>query len=81
MLLQIGKWGNSLALRIPSSVARAFALQEGRPVELTVEGDRLVIAPVDEQPHYNLDDLVAAITDENRYGEIDAGPAVGNEFA
>ena len=30
---------------------------------------------------YNLADLVAQITDENRHGEVDVGPPVGHEFA
>ncbi len=40
MNLQIAKWGNSLALRIPSEIARRLALHEGDTVEarLTPEG-------------------------------------------
>ena len=37
MELQIGKWGNSLALRLPAQVARKMRLQEGAKVELTVD--------------------------------------------
>ncbi len=38
--LQIAKWGNSLALRIPSEVVRRLGLREGATVEaqLTVDG-------------------------------------------
>ena len=40
MDLQIAKWGNSLALRIPSEVVRRLGLREGATVEaqLTVDG-------------------------------------------
>lgn len=40
MDLQIAKWGNSLALRIPSEVVRQLGLREGATVEaqLTVDG-------------------------------------------
>ncbi len=40
MDLQVAKWGNSLALRIPSEVARQLGLREGSTVEaqLTVDG-------------------------------------------
>ena len=40
MNLQIAKWGNSLALRIPSEVVRQLGLHEGSTVEaqLTVDG-------------------------------------------
>jgi antitoxin MazE len=40
MDLQVAKWGNSLALRIPSEVARQLGLREGATIEaqLTVDG-------------------------------------------
>jgi antitoxin MazE len=40
MDLQVAKWGNSLALRIPSEVVRRLGLREGAIVEaqLTVDG-------------------------------------------
>jgi antitoxin MazE len=40
MDLQVAKWGNSLALRIPAEVVRRLGLREGATVEaqLTVDG-------------------------------------------
>ena len=38
--MQVAKWGNSLAIRIPAAVAQALALQPGDEVELHVEGER-----------------------------------------
>ncbi|HSI51688.1 MAG TPA: AbrB/MazE/SpoVT family DNA-binding domain-containing protein [Ideonella sp.] len=40
MDLQVAKWGNSLALRIPSEVVRRLGLREGATVEaqFTVDG-------------------------------------------
>lgn len=40
MDLQVSKWGNSLALRIPAEVVRQLGLSEGAVVEaqLTVDG-------------------------------------------
>ncbi len=40
MDLQVAKWGNSLALRIPSEVVRRLGLREGATVEaqLTLDG-------------------------------------------
>ncbi|PAX06616.1 AbrB/MazE/SpoVT family DNA-binding domain-containing protein [Sphingomonas lenta] len=32
--MQVAKWGNSLAVRIPADVARALGLKEGDDVEL-----------------------------------------------
>ena len=36
--MQVSKWGNSLAIRIPASVVSALGLQEGDEVEIVVEG-------------------------------------------
>lgn len=40
MDLQVAKWGNSLALRIPTEVVRQLGLREGATVDaqLTVDG-------------------------------------------
>lgn len=40
MDLQVAKWGNSLALRIPSEIVRQLGLHEGATVEaqITVDG-------------------------------------------
>ena len=78
---RIGKWGNSLALRIPNSVAQEALVSEGRPVEISVDHGSIVITPIDTVPRYSLDQLVAGITEENRHEETDTGSAVGNEFA
>jgi antitoxin MazE len=46
MNLQISKWGNSLAMRIPSDIVRRFGLREGDSVDasLTIDG-ALTIRP------------------------------------
>ncbi len=46
MDLQVAKWGNSLAVRIPSELVRRLGLREGSTVEaqLTVDGS-LCIRP------------------------------------
>lgn len=38
--MQVGKWGNSLAIRLPASVTEALQLKEGDEIEVTVVGDR-----------------------------------------
>jgi antitoxin MazE len=73
---QIGKWGNSLAIRIPRAFVREARLDEGMAVELSVEEGRLIVTP---RRRYSLDQLVAGITDENRHAETDWGEPVGNE--
>lgn len=46
MELQIAKWGNSLAVRLPSSIAKHMQIQDGDRVEasLNPQGE-LVLAP------------------------------------
>ena len=38
--MQVAKWGNSLAIRLPVSVVRALDLKEGDEVEVHVVGER-----------------------------------------
>jgi antitoxin MazE len=41
--MQVSKWGNSLAIRIPSSVVKALELSEGDNVEVTIPADRIFV--------------------------------------
>lgn len=38
--MQVSKWGNSLAIRIPASVVEALNLKEGDEVEIHVAAER-----------------------------------------
>ncbi len=38
--MQVSRWGNSLAIRLPASVVEALELKEGDEVEVHVAGDR-----------------------------------------
>ena len=44
MKTRIGKWGNSLALRIPQSVAVQTGITLNASVELTPRGEQLVVS-------------------------------------
>jgi antitoxin MazE len=39
-LMQVSKWGNSLAIRLPASLVRALKLREGDDIEVTVADKR-----------------------------------------
>ena len=41
LLMQVAKWGNSLAIRLPASVVRALELREGDDIEVLIEGERV----------------------------------------
>ena len=38
--MQVAKWGNSLAVRLPQAVVEALKLKEGDEIEITVAGAR-----------------------------------------
>ena len=38
--MQVGKWGNSLAIRLPAAVVELLGLKEGDEVEIEIAGDR-----------------------------------------
>jgi antitoxin MazE len=38
--MQVAKWGNSLAVRLPSSVVEALKLKEGDDIEIHLDGAR-----------------------------------------
>ncbi|KAA0182707.1 AbrB/MazE/SpoVT family DNA-binding domain-containing protein [Cupriavidus cauae] len=38
--MQVAKWGNSLAVRLPSSVVEALELREGDDIEIVVDDPR-----------------------------------------
>jgi antitoxin MazE len=38
--MQVAKWGNSLAVRLPRSVVKALRLKVGDEIEITVAGAR-----------------------------------------
>jgi antitoxin MazE len=40
MVMQVSRWGNSLAIRLPSAVVEALELKEGDDIEVRVVGNR-----------------------------------------
>jgi antitoxin MazE len=76
---QIAKWGNSLGLRLPKSVALEAQLDEGDTVSVSVKDGAIVVRPA--RPTYSVDALVAKITKRNRHEETDWGTApAGHEL-
>jgi antitoxin MazE len=39
--MQVSKWGNSLAVRLPSAVVDALELKEGDQIEIRIAGKRV----------------------------------------
>ena len=77
MKVQIQKWGNSLALRIPKSLAVDTNITEGTTVELTRGKNGILVKPAAEE--ISLESLLDRVTPENLHGEADFGKPVGKE--
>ena len=78
MKVVVKKWGNSAAVRIPASVLEAAQLRLDQPVDVREEDGRIVIEPL-RPVRYDIETLVAGITDENLHEPIDTGKPVGKE--
>lgn len=79
MKTRVQKWGNSLAVRVPKSFAAAIGLKDSAPVDMTLEDDALVIR-LDREGTWDLDSLLAGVTDENLHPEGETeSPAPGPE--
>ena len=39
--MQVAKWGNSLAVRLPATVVEALQLKEGDDIEIHIAGERV----------------------------------------
>jgi len=78
MVIKILKWGNSLGLRIPKSFAREAGVEEGSDVDISLDGDRIVIRP-SKPVRYRISDLASEIREDNIHEEITTGDDVGRE--
>lgn len=78
MKVQVQKWGNSLALRIPKPFAADADVREGTELDLAVSEGRLVATPV-RRRRSSLRELLSRVTSKNLHGEVDSGPPVGRE--
>ena len=80
MRVEFQKWGNSLALRIPSAFAKELGAVEGKKAEMTLEDGALVVRVKEKRKRkrkYTLEQMLENIGPEE---EIDWGPPVGNEI-
>lgn len=78
MRMQVQKWGNSLALRIPKSFAVESKIDEGATVDVTLHRGKIIVAPTVEQ-EFDLKSLLAKVTKRNLHSDISTGEPMGNE--
>ena len=78
----IGRWGKSLALRVPSDVADEAGLKEGERVDIEARDGNIVIRRI--APRFALTELFAGKSPQEwREAYADAydwGPDVGREI-
>jgi antitoxin MazE len=79
MKTQIARWGNSIAVRIPKTVAEAAKLRAGDHLEMAVE-DSGVVRMRKKQGKLSLKDLIRGITAKNLHTETDWGEPQGKEL-
>jgi antitoxin MazE len=76
--LKIQRWGNSLAVRIPSEIARSAKLSVGQPVEVSVQELGVAIIPVGER-EMSLAERLRAFDPARHGGEAMVTPRAGKE--
>lgn len=81
MKVQIAKWGNSAAVRLPKSVLEEMGVELGATLNVVVDGSSIRLSPVRRRP--TIDEIVAEM---KRLGAdaqpplVDWGPDVGAEI-
>lgn len=75
---QVVEIDGALAVIIPEELLTASKFSLGDTVNLYSRNGRIEITDPAE-PHYDIEEMVASITDEQIHGEIDWGPPVGRE--
>jgi len=71
----ITKWGTSLAVRIPKSIAEQGSVREGSPIEIIPQDDRVVL----RKRAYDLVRMLHQVTPGNVPAAQDFGPPQGHE--
>ncbi len=71
------KWGNSLAVRIPKSIADQAGVREEDELEIEVVARVIRLKP--RRPEVTLEKLLKGITRKNLHRETDFGRPEGSE--
>ncbi|MGK9237370.1 PbsX family transcriptional regulator [Inquilinus limosus] len=78
MRVTVKKSGKRAVVRIPASIMEEAGLSIDQIADIRIEDGRIIIEPV-QAPAYDLDELLAGITEENVHAEISFGVPVGRE--
>lgn len=74
----VQKWGNSLALRIPKTLAKDVDLQQGSVVELSIVEGEMVVKPK-RAKKLSLASMLRDVNKDNLHSEHEWGGVTGKE--
>ena len=77
MNVQLSKWGNSLGLRLPKSLAQQIGVAAGQKVRVIAQGGRLIVEPVARV--WPLEELLGNMTPEAMGAAFSWGDDEGRE--
>lgn len=77
MRIQVGRWGKSLAIRLPQALATRAGIDEGTVLNAELHNNEVVLRL--DTPRRSLDQLLEGISKENLHAETDWGGARGAE--
>jgi antitoxin MazE len=78
MIATVQKWGNSLGVRIPKTIAVDSDMRAGSAVEMTVEDGRVILEPKRTRK-YRLGTMLKSVSSKNMHSEVDTGLPTGKE--
>jgi antitoxin MazE len=73
----VRKWGNSLGIRIPNTIARELSLKDGSCVEIKDKGQEIIISLKEKN---KLSEILNKINEKNIHSEVETNGPVGNEI-
>jgi antitoxin MazE len=77
---KIKKWGNSQGLRITKVMLEEIKATVGDEVEIYTQEGKIIVEPIKQvRGKYDLNSLVAEISQEYKSTEVDWGKPVGKE--
>lgn len=79
MKAKIQKWGNSLGIRIPRSLAQETSVESDSVVDISSRNGKIIISPY-KQKSVSLRQLLSRVNEENLHDEIATGDPAGKEI-
>ncbi|BAP85351.1 transcriptional regulator/antitoxin, MazE [Paucilactobacillus hokkaidonensis JCM 18461] len=80
MSLNISKWGNSMAIRLPKNILDEFNLEEHDKLSVQIVNNKIVLKP--ENPQTSIQKLLVGYDKNQTYpfDVVDKGGTVGEEL-